>query len=432
MFLGRLTEAQIEALPYLFDFWALPHQRPPSSGDWRTWVIMGGRGAGKTRAGAEWVRSIAEGPTPHASGAARRIAIVGETIDQTREVMVFGESGILAVSPPDRRPKWIAGRKMLEWPNGATAHVFSAHDPDALRGPQFDALWADELAKWKQGEDAWDMLQFALRLGDHPQACVTTTPRNAAVLKDLLARDSTVVTHAPTSANAANLAEGFIAEVTARYGGTRLGRQELDGVLLNDVEGALWRSADLAACAVDDVPALDRIVVAVDPPVSHHGKSDACGIVVVGAVISGPVQEWRAYVLADLTVNATSPTEWANVAIVAMDRFGAHRLVAEVNQGGDLVESVVRQIDPLVSYRAVRASKGKVARAEPVAALYEQGRVSHVRGLGALEDQMCQMAREGFAGSGSPDRVDALVWAIQDLILDPAAAWRAPRMRSLP
>ncbi|MBB5722072.1 phage terminase large subunit-like protein [Loktanella ponticola] len=428
--MNGLTTAQIEALPYLFDFWALPHQRPPA-GDWRTWVIMGGRGAGKTRAGAEWVRSLAEGPTPNAKGRARRIAIVGETVDQTREVMIYGESGILAVSPPDRRPKWIAGRKMLEWPNGATAHVFSAHDPDALRGPQFDALWADEVAKWKSGEDAWDMLQFALRLGDNPQACVTTTPRNAPVLKALLARDSTVTTHAPTSANAMNLAAGFMEEVTARYGGTRLGRQELEGVMLGDAEGALWSSDALAAAEVREVPQLDRIVVAVDPPVSHHGKSDACGIVVAGAVTSGPPHTWRAYVLADLTAHTDSPTEWAKVAIAAMDRFGADRMVAEVNQGGDMVESVVRQIDPMVPYKAVRASKGKAVRAEPVAALYEQGRVKHLRGLGELEDQMCLMTSNGFTGSGSPDRVDALVWALKDLILDPAYAWRSPRMRTL-
>ena len=393
---------------------------------------MGGRGAGKTRAGAEWVRSMVEGPRPLAPGRASRIAIVGETIDQAREVMVFGESGLLAVSPPDRRPRWIAGRKMLEWPNGATAHVFSAFDPDSLRGPQFDALWADEVAKWKQGQDAWDMLQFALRLGDNPQACVTTTPRNVPVLRDLLDRKSTVMTHATTAANAANLADGFMEEVMTRYDGTRLGRQELEGVLLNDVQGALWSSNVLAGCIVDGVPEMDRIVVAVDPPVSHHGKSDACGIVVAGAVTKGDVPDWRAYVLADLTIHTTSPTAWAKVAIAAMDRFGGQRLVAEVNQGGDLIESVVRQVNPLVPYKAVRANKGKSARAEPVAALYEQGRVSHVRGLGDLEDQMCQMSSDGYAGTGSPDRVDALVWALQDLILDPAKSWRAPRVRSLP
>lgn len=431
MFLKGLTTDQIEALPYLFDFWALPHQRPPQ-GDWRTWVILGGRGAGKTRAGAEWIRAMAEGPTAHAPGAARRIAVVGETFDQTREVMVFGESGILAVSPPDRRPKWIAGRKMLLWPNGATAQLLSATDPDALRGPQFDALWADELAKWKQGEAAWDMLQFALRLGKSPRACVTTTPRNVPVLKDLLDREGTVISHAPTSANAANLADSFMQEITARYGGTRLGRQELDGVLVTDVAGALWTNAMLSACLIEDVPALDRIVVAVDPPVSHHGKSDACGVVVAGAVTSGEVQTWRAYVLADLTIKATSPTAWAQVAIDAMDQFGAERLVAEVNQGGDLVESVVRQIDPFVPYRPVRAQKSKSVRAEPVAALYEQGKVFHVRGLVALEDQMSQMTHTGYAGGGSPDRVDALVWALRDLILDPATAWRSPRLRTLP
>lgn len=429
-FLNNLTPDQIEALPYIFDFWAMPHQRPPE-GDWRTWVIMGGRGAGKTRAGAEWVRSIAEGRIPNAPGRARRIAIVGETVDQTREVMIFGESGILAVSPPDRRPKWIAGRKLLEWPNGATAHVFSAYDPDALRGPQFDALWADEVAKWKNGEDAWDMLQFALRLGDCPQACVTTTPRNVPVLKGILERDSTVVTHAPTEANAANLAAGFMEEVTTRYAGTRLGRQELDGVLLSDAEGAMWTAEMLAAATVDGVPDLDRVVVAVDPPVTHKGHSDACGIVVAGAVTSGPVHTWRAYVLADLTVHTDSPTAWARLAIAAVDKFGAQRLVAEVNQGGDMVQTIINGIDPLVPYHAVRAHKGKAARAEPVAALYEQGRVSHVRGLGPLEDQMALMTHQGFIGSGSPDRVDALVWALRDLIIDPAYGWRAPRIRTL-
>ncbi|MCK0121651.1 terminase family protein [Loktanella sp. F6476L] len=429
-FLESLTPDQIEALPYLFDFWAMPHQRPPA-GDWRTWVIMGGRGAGKTRAGAEWIRSIAEGPTPTAAGRARRIAVVGETVDQTREVMIFGESGILAVSPPDRKPKWIAGRKMLEWPNGATAHVFSAHDPDALRGPQFDALWADEVAKWKNGEDAWDMLQFSLRLGDCPQACVTTTPRNVPVLKGILERPSTVVTHAPTEANAANLAEGFLEEVQSRYAGTRLGRQELEGVLLADAEGAMWTTEMIVEAVIDDLPEMDRIVVAVDPPVTHKGNSDACGIIVAGAVTQGPVHTWKAYVLADLTVHTESPTEWAKMAIAAVDRFDAQRLVAEVNQGGDMVKTIIQGIDPLVPYHAVRAHKGKAARAEPVAALYEQGRVSHVRGLGALEDQMCLMTHQGFVGSGSPDRVDALVWALRDLVIDPAYGWRAPRVRTL-
>ena len=417
-------------LPFIFDFWALPHQIPPS-GDWRTWVILGGRGAGKTRAGAEWVRAQAEGPRPTSPGRARHIGIIGETIDQAREVMVFGESGIMAVSPEDRRPEWITGRKMLRWPNGAVGHLLSAYDPESLRGPQFDAVWADELAKWKTGEEAWDVLQFALRLGDHPQACVTTTPRNASVLKDLMARDSTVVTHAPTQANAANLAPSFIKEMEARFAGTRMGRQELEGVVLSDAEGAMWSGAQMAALGSDHVPKLDRIVVAVDPPVTHHAKSDECGIMVVGAVTTGPVEDWRVYVLEDLSLKATSPSAWAQVAIDAVERHGASRLVAEVNQGGDMVETIIRQLAPLVSFRGVRASVGKVARAEPVAALYEQGRVRHTRGLQPLEEQMCQMTLQGFQGRGSPDRVDALVWAIQDLILDPAKSRGSPRVRGL-
>nr|WP_235915826.1 terminase family protein [Thalassovita mangrovi] len=418
------------ALPYLFEFWALDHQLPPE-GDWRNLVIMGGRGAGKTRAGAEWVRSMVEGARPGDPGRAKRVAIVGETIDQAREVMVFGESGILACSPPDRRPDWVAGRRMLSWPNGATAQIFSAHDPESLRGPQFDAAWVDELAKWPKAQETWDMLQFGLRLGENPRVCVTTTPRNVAVLKNLLKQGSTVVTHAPTEANRAHLAESFLEEVQARYAGTRLGRQELDGVLLEDSEGAMWTSAMIEAQRVDTLPDLDRIVVAVDPPVTGHAGSDECGIVVVGAVTQGPVQDWRAYVLEDASLGASGPTQWARAAISMMEKWGADRLVAEVNQGGDLVEAVIRQVDPMVPLTKVHASRGKAARAEPAAALYEQGRVFHARDLGALEDQMCAMTAQGFEGKGSPDRVDALVWALHDLILGPSAHWRRPALRSL-
>ena len=418
------------ALPYLFDFWAMPHQLPPA-GAWRSWVILGGRGAGKTRAGAEWVRSIVEGDTPLAKGECNRIGLVAETIEQAREVMVFGESGLMSVSPPDRRPTWIAGRRMLQWPNGATAQLFSAHEPETLRGPQFDAAWADELAKWPKAKDTWDMLQFGLRLGANPRACVTTTPRRVDVLRDLLARNSTVTTHAPTSANKANLADSFLAEIEARYGGTSLGRQELDGEMLGDIEGALWQSAQIAACQVSEKPPLDRVVVAIDPPGKSHSKADECGIVVAGVHMSGNLQDWQVCVLEDATVSAASPNEWAGAAIAAMARHNAERLVAEVNQGGDMVEAVLRQIDPLVPYRSVHASRGKVARAEPVAALYEQGRVTHLRGLGRLEDQMCQMTTNGFAGSGSPDRVDALVWALHDLMIEPAKIWRNPKIRRL-
>jgi phage terminase large subunit-like protein len=417
------------ALPYLFEFWAMEHQRAPE-GDWRNWVILGGRGAGKTRAGAEWVRSMVEGAMPLDAGRAQRVAIIGETMDQAREVMVFGESGILACSPPDRRPVWNAGRRMLTWPNGATAQVFSAYDPEALRGPQFDAAWVDELAKWPKAQDTWDMLQFGLRLGESPRVCVTTTPRNVPVLKQVLKQSSTVVTHAPTEANRANLADSFLAEVQERYAGTRLGRQELEGVLVDEAEGALWTFAMLEAQRVDEVPDLDRIVVAVDPPVTGNAGSDECGIIVAGVRMSGPPQDWECYVIADASVQGVGPTVWAKAAVDAMVDWGADRLVAEVNQGGDLVEAVIRQVAPNVSLRKVHASKGKVARAEPAAALYEQGRVHHARGLAELEDQMCAMTVRGYENKGSPDRVDALVWALHELVLEQRADAR-PQLRSL-
>lgn len=407
----------------------MEHQLPPV-GAWKTWVILGGRGAGKSRAGSEWVRSQVEGTRALAPGRCRRLALIGETFDQVRDVMIFGESGIMACSPPDRRPEWQATRRRLVWPNGAEAQAFSASEPEALRGPQFDGAWLDELAKWKKAEATWDMLQFALRLGEDPRVCVTTTPRNVGVLKRLLEAPSTVTTHAPTEANRANLAESFLEEVRARYAGTRLGRQELDGILMGETEGALWTSEMLHAAQVDEIPDLSRIVVAVDPPVTGHEGSDDCGIVVAGVVAKGPPQHWRAYVLEDASVSAARPQQWAEAAVAALERHGADRIVAEVNQGGDLVEAVLRQVDPMIPLRKVRASRGKAARAEPVAALYEQGRVRHVKGLGDLEDQLAQMTQQGWEGAGSPDRLDALVWALHDLMLS-AQPQRRPQMRRL-
>ncbi len=418
------------ALPWVFEFWALPHQWPPA-GDWRTWVVLGGRGAGKTRAGAEWVRAQVEGAGPHDPGVARRVALVGETYDQALAVMVKGESGLLACSPPDRRPRWVSSERRLVWPNGAEARVYSAHDPEALRGPQFDLAWADELAKWPKAQEAWDMLQFGLRLGRRPRAVVTTTPRDVAVLRDLLERDGTVRTHAATDANRAFLAESFVEEIRARYGNTRLGRQEIDGELLGDAEDALWTRAGLDAARASEVPDGARVVVAVDPPVTGHAGSDACGIVVVGVVSEGPVPAWRAVVIEDCSVKAASPKQWAEAAAAAYHRHGATRMVAEVNQGGDLVETIMRQVDPMVNYRGVRAARGKAARAEPVAALYEQGRVAHLGLLPDLEDEMCRMTIRGYDAPGSPDRVDALVWALTDAMLDPAAARLRPGIRGL-
>ncbi|WP_425466771.1 DNA-packaging protein [Pararhodobacter zhoushanensis] len=430
-FLAGLSDSALTALPWLFDFWALPHQRAPE-GAWRTWVCMGGRGAGKTRAGAEWVRAQVEGAGPRDPGVARRVALVGETLDQVREVMIFGESGIMACSPPDRRPKWEATRKRLVWPNGAVAQSVSAHAPESLRGPQFDAAWADELGKWKKSEEVWDQLQFALRLGDDPRCVVTTTPRAQGVLKEVLGLPSTTVTRAPTTANRAFLAASFLTEVEARYGGSHLGRQELEGQLLEDAEGTLFPVSLLAGCRAERLPAFSRVVVAVDPAVSAGPRSDLCGIVVVGAMTKGPVKDWRAVVLEDASIRATSPTQWAEAAIAAMDRHGADRLVAEVNQGGNLVESVLRSVDPLVPVTQVHATANKKARAEPVAALYEQGRVRHVAGLAKLEEQMALMTTKGFQGKGSPDRLDALVWALHALMLEPASrARRVPSVRSV-
>lgn len=429
--LSGLSPNALAAMPYLFDIWALPRHQIAPAGDWKTWVILGGRGSGKTRAGAEWVRSQVEGATPDAPGRAKHVALIGETLDQAREVMVFGESGLLRCSPPDRMPQWQATRRRLVWPNGAVAQLFSAHDPESLRGPQFDCAWLDEFAKWKKAQETFDMLQFALRLGEDPRQVVTTTPRAIKALSDLLKDKRTVQTSAPTRENAANLAASFLETVSERYGDSWLGRQELDGEFLEDIPGALWSRVALEEGRRDAAPELDRIIVAVDPPVTGTKQADACGIVVVGATLQGEPRDWRGYVLEDASLEAASPAEWASVALDRMRYWKADRLVAEVNQGGDLVESVMRQIDPLVPYRAVRASRGKVARAEPVAALYEQGRVTHVGLWPDLEDQMCGMARSGFTGTGSPDRVDALVWALTDLMITPAEQFRAPRLRSL-
>ncbi|MEM6593408.1 MAG: terminase family protein [Pseudomonadota bacterium] len=428
-FVETLPDDLVQALPYMFEFWALDHQVPPG-GDWRTWVIMGGRGAGKTRAGAEWVRSMVEGNLPLDEGRAKRVALVGETFDQVRDVMVFGDSGIIACSPPDRKPEWQATRRRLVWPNGAIAECHSASSPEGLRGPQFDAAWVDELAKWQKGREAWDMLQFGLRLGAHPQQVVTTTPRNVDVLKRILEASSTVTTSAATEANAAYLAENFLEEVRSRYGGTRLGRQELDGELLEDVEGALWTTAMLETARCEELPEFDRIVVSVDPAVTSGKSADACGIVVAGVVYGKTRGDWRAVILEDATMRGASPQGWAERVVGLAAQYAADRVVAEVNQGGELVGTMLRQADAMVPYKALHATRGKVVRAEPVAALYEQGRVTHYGDLSLLEDEMCQMTPMGFAGSGSPDRVDALVWAVTELMISGGPPVQ-PRMRSV-
>ena len=405
----------------------MDHQLPPV-GDWRTWVILGGRGAGKTRAGAEWVRSLVEGATPLAPGRNRRIALVGESMDQIRAVMVFGESGIMTCSPPDRRPLWRATDKMLIWPNGATAQAFSASNPESLRGPQFDAAWLDEMAKWKKLGPTWDNLQMCLRLGQHPRQLITTTPQPLPLLRKIMDDPTTAKTHAATEANRANLAAPFLQSVRAQYKGTRYERQELDGIFLDEIDGALWSHTAFDAAPPADI-AFDRVVVGVDPCVSSGKTADHCGIVVVGAQRQGDARLWRAVVLADLSLKPKTPLQWAQVVVDAYYNFNADTIVAEVNQGADLVKSLVDQVDPTVRYKAVHARKNKVARALPVATLYEQNRVFHAAGLHALQDQMCLMTTDGFKGTGSPDRVDALVWAMQHALLAQMGTGATARIR---
>jgi len=391
-----------------------------------TWIILGGRGAGKTRAGAEWVRAQAEGPSPLSGpkgGMGGQIALIGETYSDVRDVMVEGPSGILSIAPPDRCPRHEPSRRRLTWPNGAVARYFSSEDPDGLRGPQFTAAWADEFAKWRNIQATWDMLQFALRLGVQPRQVVTTTPRPIKELKELMARATSVVTQASTYANRVHLAPGFFNTIIAQYEGTRLGRQELNAEILEDNPGALWQRHMFEAARHQEPPLLSRVVVAVDPPASSGAAADECGIIVAGRGTDG-----RAYVLEDATCQGASPSAWAGRAVAAYHHHGADRLVAEVNQGGDMVKAVIQQVDESISYKAVHASRGKVLRAEPVAALYERGRVRHSGVFPTLEDQMCEFDREN-AGSRSPDRVDALVWALTELMLSGKAG--RPIIRTL-
>ncbi len=395
-------------------------QLPPGGEAWRSWLILGGRGAGKTRAGAEWVRAQALGLWPETGPRSERIAIVGPTFDEARLVMIEGKSGLLAIHEDDERPVYEPSKRLLTWRNGSIAQVFSADDPDGLRGPQFDAAWCDELGKWKHAEAAWDMLAFALRLGTNPRVVITTTPRPSALLKRLLADAATAVTRTRTADNRAHLARSFWKDVQARYGGTRLGRQELDGELIDDDPDALFQRGLIEQGRVRQTPELLRIVVAVDPPASHGRKSNACGIICVGLGDDG-----LAYVLEDCTMNGARPSQWANRVVALYHGRNADRVVAEVNQGGAMVEQVLREVDESLSFRAVHASQGKRARAEPVAALYEQGRVRHAGVFPELEDEMCSAIR---AGLKSPDRLDALVWAVTDLMLRRTAN---PRVRTL-
>ncbi|MDR4307621.1 DNA-packaging protein [Chelatococcus sambhunathii] len=404
-------------------FLARDDQLPPG-GDWTTWLVLGGRGAGKTRAGAEWVRGLALGHPGYVPARAGRIALVAETYADLREVMIDGPSGLRWIHASRERPCFEATRRRLVWPNGAVALGFSAEDPEALRGPQFDAAWADEIGKWRQGEEVWDMLQFGLRLGSRPRQVATTTPRAVPLVKRLVGASAVATTRATTRDNAANLAPSFLEAVVGAYRGTRLGRQELDGELLEDREDALWTREAIERTRVFEAPELARVVVAVDPPAGGAKRSDACGIVAAGLGRDG-----RAYVLEDATVSSAKPEIWAARAVALYRRLEADALVAEVNQGGEMVRSVIAGLDPGVPVLAVRATRGKWLRAEPVAALYAQARVAHVGAHPALEDEMAAFGVDGLSGGRSPDRVDALVWAVTQLMLGPKGS--GPRIVGL-
>ena len=410
-FLAGLSPRDLTVLYRGWHDWARPDQLPPE-GDWTTWLILGGRGAGKTRAGAEWVRGVALGRPGYAEEAGGRIALIGKTLQEVREIMVEGVSGLMRVHLQCERPRLERTRRRLVWSNGAVAEMFSAEEPDALRGPQFSAAWADELAKWRHPQRSWDMLQFALRLGPRPRQTVTTTPRPIPLIKKLIGHPGTALSRATTAMNALHLAPGFLERVAEAYAGTRLGRQELDAEILDDRPDALWSRDTIEQARTAEAPALMRTVVAVDPPAASTDRADACGIVAAGL---GP--DGRAYVLADMTAQGLKPLNWARRAVALYERLSADRLVVEVNQGGEMAESVLRQVEPSLAVQAVRASRGKWTRAEPVAALYEQGRVAHVGCLPELEDEMCDFGPDGLSSGQSPDRVDALVWALTALML---------------
>ncbi|CAM9965951.1 unnamed protein product [Chrysoparadoxa australica] len=396
-----------------WSIWAGPGQEPPD-GDWSCWLFLGGRGAGKTRAGAEWLRTQIE-------AGARRVALVGPTFSDVREVMISGPSGLLNIGAPARRPKYEASRHRLVWPCGAEGYAFSAEDPDALRGPQFEAAWCDEFAAWAKPQATLDMLRFGLRLGDAPRMAITTTPRPIEALKTLIKAPGTVMTHAGTAANEDHLADGFVDSLKAQYGASHLARQELDGVLIEDPVGALWtrrmieQALELEGCEPE------RIVIAVDPPASA-GTGDECGIIAAGASGTGPA--CRGVILADASLRA-GPEAWARRVAETFDAFDADQVVAEANQGGDMVRAVLQAAAPGLPVRLVHASRGKRARAEPVAALYSGGRIAHAGRMAKLEDQMCSFGAPDQ--SGSPDRVDALVWAVAALF----EGAMTPRLRRL-
>lgn len=385
----------------------------PPEGDWTTWLVLAGRGFGKTRMGSEWIRKIAE------DNPGCRIALVAETAADARDVMIKGDSGLLNCDPTLKEDSWSPTNRCLTWPNGSKAWCYNATEPDQLRGPQHHFAWVDELAKFRYMQATWDQLMFGLRLGEHPQVLVTTTPQPKPLIKELVAREgsSVFVTRGSTLDNKDNLASATVQALYDRYGGTRLGRQELEGEILGDIPGALWnhQMIDESRITEDEAPDMERIIVAVDPAASSHEGSDENGIVGVGLARDEDGYA-RGYVLADRSLRG-SPEEWARAAVKLYRELGADRIVAEKNNGGEMVAHVIRSVDRSIPVTLVHASRGKHVRAEPISALYEQHRVHHVGRFDKLEDQMCLFSIDQLRdeNTGSPDRVDALVWGLSQL-----------------
>lgn len=393
-----------------------PDQLPPP-GDWTIWAMLAGRGFGKTRAGAEWVHMLAREP-------GRRFALVGASLDAARAIMVEGESGLLARVPQDGDVTFIPSLKQVNWANGSQARLFSGGEPDSLRGGQFDYAWGDEFAHWPRAEATLTNLRLATRLGVHPRLLLTTTPLPRDWLRRLIDEPGVVVTRGTMRDNAANLPTHYIDTQARRYGGTVTGRQEIDGEIIDEQEGALWTRELLEQQRRPFKPVLVRVIVGVDPPAG--GEHGVCGIVVVGLGADG-----RGYVVADASIAGARPEAWGRAVVAAADQWQADRVVVEINNGGDMVAAVLRGVDASLPVKEVRASRGKVARAEPVACLYGEGRVFHVGTFPALEDQLCGLLSSGvYAGPGaSPDRADAMVWALTALMLGAKVA--EPTVRTM-
>lgn len=394
-----LSPEEQEQAMWDWSIWAREKQLAPP-GNWRVWLILAGRGFGKTRSGAEWIRQKV------INNEAGRIALIGATAADVRDTMVEGESGLLRIFPPGERPRYEPSKRRITFKNGAKATTYSADEPDRLRGPNHDCAWTDEIAAWRYPE-AWDQLIFGLRIGDDPRVVATTTPRPTRLIRNLVEREDVVVTRGSTYENQMNLAPTFLEEVKARYEGTRLGRQELYAEILDDVEGALWTREMIEQSRVNNLPDLTRIVIGVDPAITSRESSAETGIVAVGVDANG-----TGYVLDDRSLKG-SPVEWANAAIALYHRSSADRIVVEANQGGDMVRHTLQTVESQIPIKTVHATRGKRTRAEPISALYEQGKVKHVGAFPVLEDQMCSWTPE----SDSPDRLDALVWGLTELMI---------------